>query len=222
MTPMVCKIVPCVICLPMIWNPFRPARPAPRDVDAELTELEAKAEEASPAYRGQAHNRAGDVAASAGDVSRALRYWGQAIDEYLEVARPEAAAAICRKVIRQAPGVVRARRTLALLAIGQGYLTEALEQVEAYVAAAVAADQEELAVKQLRLMGEATWSTRFRRRVAELLAELGDADASAYVARALPLTHEAEDGAIPAADHDRWSTILRVALMPPDEVRRAL
>lgn len=205
----------------MTWKPFRRKDPEPRDPEAEISDLEAKARKASPAYRGQAFNRAGDVAAAGGDLGRALSYWGQAIDSYLEVARPEAAAAVCRKVIREAPGVVRARRTLALLAIGQGYIEEALAQVEAYVEAAREADETELAVKQLRLMGEASWSARFRRRLADLLAELGDEEGSAHVARALPRSRD-DSTAIPTEDHDRWSTILTVALMPPEEVRRSL
>lgn len=199
-----------------MWNPFRRAD-RDRPLHERLAELERQSEEASLAYRSQYLNRAGDICMQAGERKRALRYWGQAIDAYLNVARPEAAAALCRKVIRQAPEVVRARRTLALLAIGQGHLSDAIEQVEGYVRAAEEVGRRELCVKQLRLMGEATWSTRFRRRIAELLQELGDAKGAAYVARALPAEEEPEENALSEKAHDRWATILRVALMTPQE-----
>lgn len=206
----------------MIWKRFGRGK-AEEPLDESLKALEERAQGASPAYQGQHFNRAGDLCLEAGDVGKALRYWGEAIDAYLGGARPEAAAAVCRKAIRHAPNVVRARRTLALLAIGQGHMEEALEQLEEYVRSAVAANQTELAVKQLRLMGEATWSGRFRHRVALLLTELGDVEAARHVARPLPEVEKGpEEGPIPAEAHDRWATILRVALMPPAEVRRAL
>lgn len=206
----------------MTWNPFRRRAESKRPLEERLAELERQADEASLAYRSQYLNRAGDLAAEAGDIGRALRYWGDAIDAYLNVARPEAAAALCRKVIRQAPKVVRARRTLALLAIGQGHLGEALEQVEGYVRAAQEVGQEELCIKQLRLMGEATWGARFRRRIATLLRDMGDTEGAAHVARTLPAEDDDDEGPIPDEAHDRWATILRVALMSPQEARENL
>ena len=48
--------------------------------------------------------------------------------------------------------MVRARRTLALILLGRGDVLGAAEQVREYVDAARSAGQEELAVRQLRLM----------------------------------------------------------------------
>lgn len=207
----------------MIWNPFK-KRPEEdtRPLDVRLRELEEHAKTSGAGYEGQHLNRAGDLCAAEGDATRALRYWGAAIDAYLNAARPEAAAAVCRKVIRQEPNVVRARRTLALLAIGQGHLGEALEQADAYVEAAMKANGKDLAVKQLRLMGEATWSERFRRHIAELLERLGDEEGAAHVRRPLDASQVHDDSGPMDDEHDRWSTILRVALMPPDEANRTL
>ena len=206
----------------MIWNPFKKrAEEDTRPLDVRLRELEEQAK-GSSGYEGQHLNRAGDLCAAEGDATRALRYWGAAIDAYLNSARPEAAAAVCRKVIRQEPNVVRARRTLALLAIGQGHLGEALEQADAYVDAALKANGRDLAVKQLRLMGEATWSERFRRHIADLLDKLGDGEGAAHVRRPLDASHTSDDDTPIDDEHDRWSTILRVALMPPEEANRTL
>lgn len=206
----------------MFWKRIGRSEPEEPLEDA-LRALEERARDASPAYQAQHLNRAGDLCLKSSDVDRALRYWGQAIDAYLTAARPDAAAALCRKAIRHSPEVIRARRTLALIAIGQGHLDEALEQLKEYVGAAMAANETELASKQLRLMGEATWSGRFRQRVAQLLTDIGDVEAANYVSRPLPeLEQSSDQGPIPAEAHDRWATILRVALMPPGEVRRAL
>lgn len=156
-------------------------RPLPDDVEAEVRELERKAEGAPLAYRARYFNRAGDLCASAGDVDRALRLWGRAIDAYLQVARHRAAAATCRKAIQRAPGVVRARCTLALLSVGRGERDAALRQVEDYVRAARRAGRDDLAAHQLRVMERAAPDPEVRRRIGELLDELdsgGESDAS--------------------------------------------
>ena len=203
----------------MIWKPWRREKKGP-SLDEQIQELEERAATTPPGFRGQHLNRAGDLCAGAGDTGRAVRLWGQAIDSYLLAARPEAAAAMCRKVIRKKPDVVRARRTLALLAVGRGHLQDAIGYVQGYVDAARAEGDRALAVKQLGVMAEATPEPEFRRHVVKLLRELGDDAAADRIERAA-LEGQEMDGER-REDADRWSTMLQVALMSPEQVRRTL
>ena len=198
----------------MPWNPFsRPSRDR-SDAEAQIEHLEKRASVAAAEYRARYLNRAGDVAASSGDLPRALRLWGLAIDGYLESSRPDAAAAACRKVIRQDPTVVRAHRTLTLLAIGHGRLDEAATNLRSYVAAATAAGSVGLAVKQLRLMARICPDAEFSRIVAQALRELGDAAGG--------LRNQAAGNPVigsPSPDpQERWAAILRAAHMTAAEV----
>ncbi len=210
----------------MLWSRIKKlaaSRVTPTaDVEQALAELEQKAAATSPEYRAQYYSRAAELCTEINDRSRALRYWGRAIDLYLTTARPRAAATVCRKLVEFAPDVVRARRTLALLAIGEGHMSEAAEYLAEYVSAAERAGQTDLSVKQLRLMGEATSNLDFRRRTAELLQRHGDKAGAERLQRVSSEPPRAEEHPGAEAAHDRWSTILRAALMPPEEVRRTL
>lgn len=185
-----------------------PDDPPIRAVDAEVRDLEERAEGSSLAYRARHLNEAGDVCAAAGDLDRALRLWGRAIDGYLQVARRRSAAAICQKAIKRVPNVVRARCTLAILSVGGGDADAAIRQAEEYARVAARAGRGELAARQLRLMGRATDDPRIRQRLCELLAELtGEGDGS------LP----GEALGQPLEEVDRWPVLLLAAHMPPDE-----
>ncbi len=199
----------------MIRNPFRRQN---HDLRARIAELEEKASTASMAYKAQFLGRAGDLCAEEGHIDRALHFWGRAIDAYLETARPDAAAAACRKVIQHVPGVVRARRTLALLSIGMGHMEEALHHADEYVGAACRAGRADLAVKQLRLMARASGDHDFRCHVAELLKELGDPRAQSVMGRAAGDEEGEDPEEIPP--HERWNAILEFARLSPQEVGR--
>ena len=185
----------------------------PKEVDLrrQLEDLESKAATSVSGNRPHYLNRAGDLAMSLGEVDRALHLWGAAIDGYL-VSRPDAAAAACRKVLRQAPEVVRAHRTLTLISIGLGHLDEAMAHLRDYVTAARQAERPDLAVQQLRRVAKIASDERFTRRVAEFLVELGDTRGGAkMLAEAARLE---EHGAVDP--QDRWDAVLRVAEMSPD------
>lgn len=201
----------------MAWNPFRRRGPSRSEVEAEVRELEARARHASRPYQAQYLSRAADLRHSIGDTEEALELWGRAIDAYRDVARPDAAAAACRRVIQNVPDVVRARRTLALLSIGHGHVEEAVRQTEEYVQAARRAGRLDLAVKQLQLMARSSESDAYRDRVIALLAELGDERGSMDLAEA-DGTPEGPDG---LRSHDRWAAVLKVAQMDPEEIRRS-
>lgn len=198
--------------------------PADRKLESALAELESKASAASTEYKAQHYARAAELCAQANQRERALQYWGQAIDLYLTTGRPRAAAALCRKVISFAPDTIRARRTLALLSLGEGEMRQAGDDLEQYVEAAQRAHHEQLARKQILLMSEATSAQDFRARAADLLQRLGDEAAAGRLRERPP---PAEDGAASTDEpglldeaSERWSTILRLALMSPSQIDR--
>ncbi len=195
-----------------------------KQLDAAIAELEAKAEQASTEYKAQHLARAADLCAQAGDRERALHFWGEAIDLYLTTARPRAAAALCRKVIAFAPDTIRARRTLALLSLGEGSMGQAADDLADYVDAAQRTHHEDLARKQIQLMADATSAPEFRARAAELLRRLGDERGAAQLLEQAtdPVESSPSEDALAPLDEasDRWSTILRLALMSPEQIRR--
>ncbi len=102
-------------------------------------------------------------------------------------------------------------------------MRQAGDDLEQYVEAAQRAHHEQLARKQILLMSEATSAQDFRARAADLLQRLGD-EAAAGRLRERPLP--AEDGAASGETglldeaSERWSTILRLALMSPSQIDR--
>jgi hypothetical protein len=188
-------------------------------LDRELLSLEEQTRTASPGYETQFLNRAGNLCVEAGMPQRALSYFGRAIDAYLESGRFSAAEVLCRKVLRIAPEAVRARCTLAWLAIGKGIRTETEEEVSDYVRAAQRAGKEGLAARQLLMMAEAAPRIELRERLAEHLLELGaDEDAD----RVLGTVFAERNGLRPPPTQDEgklWAKLLRAALMGPQELR---
>lgn len=188
-------------------------------LERELAALESQTRTASPGYETQFLNRAGNLCVEARMPRRALGYFGRAIDAYLESGRFSAAEVLCRKVLRIAPEAVRARCTLAWLAIGRNAPKETEEEITRYVEAAQRAGKEELATRQLVMMAEATPSVGLRERLAEHLFDLGsDADAD----RVLGMVFAERNGLRPAPVPDEgalWASLLRAALMGPQELR---
>lgn len=188
-------------------------------MEQELRSLEDQARTASPGYETQFLSRAGNLCADAGQVGRALGYYGRAIDAYLESGRFSAAEVLCTKVLRLSPGAVRARCTLAWLAIGKGYRAGTDREIADYVQAARAADKEGLAAKQLRMMAAAASSPELRELIGEHLLDLGEFRDSEKV---LSAVYEERSGlrSPPVADQGKlWARLLRAALMGPEELK---
>jgi tetratricopeptide (TPR) repeat protein len=188
-------------------------------LERELQELEQQARTASPGYETQFLNRAGNLCAEAGQIGRALVYYGRAIDAYLESGRFSAAEVLCTKVLRLSPDAVRARCTLAWLAIGKGYRTGSDVEIADYVRAARQAGKEALAAKQIRMMAEAASSVELRELLGEHLLDLGEfADSE----RLLAAVHAERKGlrSAPIPDEGKlWGRLLRAALMGPEELQ---
>lgn len=117
--------------------------------------------------------REGDDAVYDGDLQDAKAKYGWAIDAYLELGDYEAAAQTCRKIIRVAPEVARARFTLAFLLIGQGQLFEARKHLVWYADAVRATEVADFALPRLQLLAHATSDAPTRDLILTLIADLG-------------------------------------------------
>jgi predicted Zn-dependent protease len=197
----------------MIFRHHRESPESGEALEKQIESLEEQAEVALPGFDAQFFNRAGDVCVEAQDRTRALGYYGRAIDAYLRAGRYNAAGAVCRKLLRISPGSVRARCTLAWLSIGKGLLGDAQWEVDEYVDAAVAAGQADLARRQIRMMAEATYNPELRALLADHLHKLGEEDTTAVLA---PI----EDAEAAREEPEAlWSRVLRAALMGPEDLR---
>ena len=154
-----------------------------------------------------------------GDTTRALSFYGRAVDAYLEIGHFDPAAALCRKMIALKPDVVRARCTLAFLSLGKGFTADAEREITEYVQAAQRSRGEELASERLRMMATVTDDPDGRLLIATLLQELGDAEGAETIFGEL---HAERNGfrARPQRDLDqreRWARMLRVAIVDSRE-----
>ncbi len=156
------------------------AQPRPPEaLEPRLAVLEQEAEIASDGFQGVPLNRAGDLCFGAGDRDRALRYYGRAIDAYLQDEQPEAARAVAQKIIRLHPNAVRTLCTLTWLDLAAGHVADAIRHANAYVAAAMEGGRQDLARPHLLEMAKTVSDSDFRETVAEGLEKLGfEEDAS--------------------------------------------
>lgn len=128
---------------------------------------------------GQQMEREGDAAVYDGDLHAAKARYGGAIDVFLEARDFEAAVKTCRKLIRVAPEVARARFTLSFLLIGQGRLEEARKELVHYADAVRATGAADFAVPRLQLLAHATRDVPTRVLIETLITDLGGARAPA-------------------------------------------
>lgn len=187
------------------------------DLERDLHALEAEAERSGPGAAAHVLNRAGDLCLGAGNRVRALAYYGRAIDASLVARRYNAAAGLCRKLLRVAPSAVRTRCTLAWLALGRGDATETGREVDAYVDAARAAGQQSLASAHLRMMAETTSVPAIRHTLARHLEQLGQPAAAQAVLRSIAAGPAPPP---PTAEQQErlWRSVVDAALLGPDDV----
>lgn len=152
----------------------RSNKPDPKLVD-QLEQLEWRAERATSVGAAATYlNQAGDLCIEAGRIQDALDYYGRTIDAHLAADRFDAAAGVCRKVLRASPDVVRARCTLTWIALANGLEQDARTEAEEYLAAAERAGAEMVALLQVRRMVNVAESVELRLYLAEVLMALGD------------------------------------------------
>lgn len=163
-------------------------------------------------------NQAGDLCVAAHRPIDALQYYGKSIDSYVRVDRFDAATGVCKKVIRLSPLVVRARCTLAWLALGKGIASEAQEFIEHYLVAAARAGREVLACHQVKRMSLIAEAEPLRMYLAHRLLDLGDDRTSDHLF-GLVLRERNHAGRRSAVDPARrWLEARRCALMGPGEI----
>jgi hypothetical protein len=156
-------------------------------------------------------NQAGDLLLSTGDMAAALDLYGRAVDNMIEADRYEAAMGLCRKIIRTVPEVVRARCTLAWLAMGAGFTAELDARLIDYVLAAERAGREALARREVLRMSSRVELQDVRIMLGEYLLFLGDAEAANTLFG--QVYRERNAGAEPPIDaQQRWNSV-REALL---------
>jgi hypothetical protein len=198
--------------------------PVPADSQAliaELASIHEQIERATTAYQPNLLTRAADACAQAGEQARALVYYGQAIDGYLATGRNHAASAVCRKILQLSPTAVRARCTLAWLALARGDGRHAAIEMRSYVEAARAAGQVQLATKQLVLLARAASSPEVREAIGVELLSLGRSDESAAMVRSL---FAAGDSSAVAVEHDPsdiWAQAHRAVTLTPYDLAQS-
>jgi tetratricopeptide (TPR) repeat protein len=183
----------------------------------QIEELEIQAWSSPWDRKGRIYSQLGDLCVSAHHRDRALIYYGLGIDAHLKTGRFSAAAALCRQVIELAPEVVRARCTLAFLALCRGQIEEFDNRIAEYVRAAQQAGQCELAATRLRLMATATDSYEVRLLLGCYLKELGDPGAASEVFDAVFRERKGLSAPQTQDQQARWARLLRVAITGPVE-----
>ncbi|MDQ3556243.1 MAG: hypothetical protein M3409_05645 [Gemmatimonadota bacterium] len=192
-----------------------PPSSTPVPLQQQLADTEREVAAAPPASRAALLNRAGDLCLQEGATAAAHGYYGRAIDAYLEARSFGPAAAMCRKLIKSYPDVVRARCTLACLSVGNGQFGDAEQELLDYVAATRRTRTERFAIPRLRLLAELAQDPQVRRTIGRLLVELGDTRrGERVVAAAAP--HGA--AAPPPDEGSRWQRLVHVALLDPQEM----
>jgi hypothetical protein len=141
-------------------------------VEAQLRALEEEARHARPGYVGSSFNRAGDLALRSGQEGRAMTYYGQAIDAFLDDAQREAARGVANKILRIRPGTIRTLATLTWLDLAARHPAMALLHLRDYAAAAAAAEEHARAATQIHRMARMSGDAEFLAAAADALDAL--------------------------------------------------
>lgn len=176
--------------------------------ERRIRKLASKAEGASARYRASLCARAGDMARDVGLRDQALRWYGEAIDGYLTAGRGRAAELVCERLLAAYPDVVRARYTLALIAIGHADSGLAAVRVRDYMEAMRLRQTPDIVVPALLQLASLSPESPIRHEIARAL-ELAEEGELAMRVRA---------GKAASADITSWSLSVLAALRHPDQV----
>ena len=199
----------------------RPSKVRASDLEAQLESLEKRAAGQERHIQARLFNTAADLCLRANEHGRAKSFAGRAIDAYLEAGYFGAAAAMCRKLIRIEPDVVRARATLAVLYLGKKLVEDSafeVELVDDYIRAARHEGGERLLTYRLRVMAHATANQELRVLIAQRLLELGDEEAGRRILHSI---YREINGLVAPPQLDpaeQWERLQRAALMSPQEL----
>ncbi len=152
------------------------------DIEKQLGELEAEAARAPEGLRGLPLNKAGDLCELIGERTRALSYYGRAIDAMLEDRQPDPARAVATKIIRIHPKAVRTLRTLTWLDLASRHMATALEHLRLYKEASKRGEGgPDLTSPHILAMAGIVSEKEFLSAAAGALDELGHSDEAARV-----------------------------------------
>jgi hypothetical protein len=181
---------------------------SPDELQKQLDSIERMLAGSPPRSQSVLLKQAGDLCASMGERRRALAWYGRAVNLHLELGEAPRASALCHTILSIQPEAVRARCTLAWLALAGGRTIEARNLVDEYAAAARGAGQNAMASQQLAWMFEAAADTLLRRDIVRAVRSLGD-DTRAAALSSVPPPAE------PLDHDDLWSRVLHGTLAPP-------
>ena len=193
-----------------------PSRDPSPPLRVELDLLDRQAEKSPFSEQAKLFNRGGDLCVQAGETATAKEYYGRAIDAYLDAEAYGPAAAMCRKLVRFAPDVVRAHCTLAFLAVGDRQFGDAEREIREYLRLTRETRTEKYAVPRLRLMAQATANPAVRKMIGEGLIGLGDE----VIGERIRASALSEDGLadVPPDPEQEWRRLIRVVTMHPHEL----
>lgn len=180
----------------------------PDELQKQLDAIERMLAGSPPRSRSVLLKQAGDLCAAMGERRRALAWYGRAVNLHLELGEAPRASALCHTILSIQPEAVRARCTLAWLALAGGRTVEARRLVDEYASAAGRAGQNAMASQQLAWMHEAAADTLLRRDIVRAVRVLGDDTRAATLSSVPPHT-------APLDHEDLWSRVLRGTLAPP-------
>jgi hypothetical protein len=155
--------------LSRLFGPKPVSSPAGSQTEERLRALENEAERARPGYRGTALNKAGDLALKGDLKSRAVAYYGRAIDAFLEDGQREAARGVANKIIRVHPKAVRTLCTLTWLDLAARHTATAMLHLRDYVVAAKDIGESEIAAEQIYKMARFAFQPEFLGAAADAL-----------------------------------------------------
>ncbi len=169
--------------------------------DEVLADLEVEADAAESGFRWVPLNRAGDLCDRAGDRSRALHYYGRAIDVMLEDGQPEPARGLATKIVRIHPTAVRTLCTLTWLDLASHHMASVVVHLTEYVKSAQGSGVQELAGEQIHTMAQVAADQDFRCAAIDALNALGHEDDAAEVRNWVAAGHAPHDG----EDSEDWT-----------------
>lgn len=156
--------------------------------------------------------RDAERAVASGDLGRARRSYGEAIDACIAAGELERATALCRRLLEVDPAIVRVHCTLAFLGIALRDHAGIEASLDDYVRAATLRGARAFAAPSIQLMGRATADPRVKRCLADALDRLGDGAAAERMRR------HADSGTalqklIDAGGMERWRGLLQSATL---------
>lgn len=155
--------------LSRFFGPKPDARPEGSQLEERLRALEQESERARPGYRGTALNKAGDLALKGDMMTRAVAFYGRAIDAFLEDGQREAARGVANKIIRVHPKAVRTLCTLTWLDLAARHTATAMLHLRDYVVAAKEIGEDSLAGEQIYKMARFAFQPEFLGAAADAL-----------------------------------------------------